>query len=60
MAELVALLSAIAGIPIRQDLAMTGSVNQLGEMQAIGGVNDKIEGFFDVCVARGLSGTQGW
>jgi predicted ATP-dependent protease len=59
MAELVALLSAIAGIPIRQDLAMTGSVNQLGEMQAIGGVNDKIEGFFDVCVARGLSGTQG-
>ncbi len=59
MAELVALLSAIAGIPIRQDLAMTGSVNQLGEMQAIGGVNDKIEGFFDVCAARGLTGTQG-
>jgi lon-related putative ATP-dependent protease len=59
MAELVALLSAIAGIPIRQDLAMTGSVNQLGEMQAIGGVNEKIEGFFDVCAARGLSGTQG-
>ena len=59
MAELLALLSAIAGIPIRQDLAMTGSVNQLGEMQAIGGVNEKIEGFFDVCEARGLSGTQG-
>ncbi len=59
MAELVALLSAIAGIPIRQDLAMTGSVNQLGEMQAIGGVNEKIEGFFDVCAARGLNGTQG-
>jgi len=59
MAELVALLSAIAAIPIRQDLAMTGSVNQLGEMQAIGGVNEKIEGFFDVCAARGLSGTQG-
>jgi len=59
MAELVALLSAIAGIPIRQDLAMTGSVNQLGEMQAIGGVNEKIEGFFDVCAARGLTGSQG-
>jgi len=59
MAELVALLSAIADIPIRQDLAMTGSVNQLGEMQAIGGVNEKIEGFFDVCAARGLSGSQG-
>ena len=59
MAELVALLSAIAGIPIRQDLAMTGSVNQLGEMQAIGGVNEKIEGFFDVCAARGLNGSQG-
>jgi lon-related putative ATP-dependent protease len=59
MAELVALLSAIAGIPVRQDLAITGSVNQLGEMQAIGGVNEKIEGFFDVCQGRGLSGTQG-
>lgn len=59
MAELVALLSAIADVPIRQDLAMTGSVNQLGEIQAIGGVNDKIEGFFDVCRARGLSGTHG-
>jgi lon-related putative ATP-dependent protease len=59
MAELVALLSAIAAQPIRQDLALTGSVNQLGEMQAIGGVNEKIEGFFDICNARGLSGTQG-
>lgn len=59
MAELVALLSAIGDIPLRQDLAMTGSVNQLGEMQAIGGVNDKIEGFFDVCAARGLTGTNG-
>lgn len=59
MAELVALLSAIADVPLRQDLAMTGSVNQLGEVQAIGGVNDKIEGFFDICRARGLSGTQG-
>jgi predicted ATP-dependent protease len=59
MAELVALLSAIAGVPIRQDLAITGSVNQHGEMQAIGGVNEKIEGFFEACSARGLSGTQG-
>ena len=59
MAELIALLSAISGIPLRQDLAITGSVNQHGEMQAIGGVNEKIEGFFDTCVARGLSGTQG-
>ncbi|MBK6288092.1 MAG: AAA family ATPase [Gammaproteobacteria bacterium] len=59
MAELIALLSAIAAQPIRQDLAITGSVNQLGEMQAIGGVNEKIEGFFDICNGRGLSGTQG-
>jgi predicted ATP-dependent protease len=59
MAELVALLSAIAQLPLRQDLAITGSVNQLGEMQAIGGVNEKIEGFFDVCASRGLTGTQG-
>ena len=59
MAELVALLSAIGDIPIRQDLAITGSVNQLGEMQAIGGVNEKIEGFFETCLSRGLSGTQG-
>jgi predicted ATP-dependent protease len=59
MAELIALLSAIADVPIRQDIAITGSVNQLGEMQAIGGVNEKIEGFFDVCEKRGLSGEQG-
>ncbi|ADZ71045.1 Lon protease family protein [Polymorphum gilvum] len=58
-AELYALLSAIAGVPLRQDLAVTGSVNQHGEVQAIGGVNDKIEGFFDVCAARGLTGRQG-
>ncbi|MFM8979680.1 MAG: Lon protease family protein [Planctomycetia bacterium] len=58
-AELVALLSAIAGLPLRQDLALTGSVNQAGEVQAVGGVNEKVEGFFDVCRARGLSGTQG-
>ena len=58
-AELCVLISALAEIPIRQDLAITGSVNQHGEVQAIGGVNEKIEGFFDVCAARGLTGTQG-
>jgi len=58
-AELYALLSALSGIPIRQGLAVTGSVNQNGEVQAIGAVNEKIEGFFDICVARGLTGDQG-
>lgn len=58
-AELYALLSAISGAPIRQSLAVTGSVNQLGQVQAIGGVNEKIEGFFDLCAARGLTGEQG-
>ncbi len=58
-AELYALLSAIAGVPIRQSLAVTGSVNQLGQIQAIGGVNEKIEGFFDVCSRRRLTGDQG-
>ena len=58
-AELLALLSALSGLPIRQSLAMTGSVNQRGEVQAIGGVNEKIEGFFDVCRARGLNEQQG-
>jgi lon-related putative ATP-dependent protease len=58
-AELYALLSALADAPLRQDLAVTGSVNQHGEIQAIGGVNEKIEGFFDICQARGLTGTQG-
>jgi lon-related putative ATP-dependent protease len=58
-AELYALLSALAEVPLRQDLAVTGSVNQHGEVQAIGGVNEKIEGFFDICQARGLTGTQG-
>ena len=57
--ELYALLSAIADVPLRQDLAVTGSVNQLGEVQAIGGVNEKIEGFYAVCKARGLTGEQG-
>lgn len=58
-AELYALLSALSGIPIRQGLAVTGSVNQAGEVQAIGGVNEKIEGFFDICKARRLTGAQG-
>lgn len=58
-AELYALLSAIGDLPLRQDLAVTGSVNQHGRVQAIGGVNEKIEGFFDICRARGLTGTQG-
>ncbi len=58
-AELYALLSAIGDLPLRQDLAVTGSVNQHGQVQAIGGVNEKIEGFFDICRARGLTGTQG-
>jgi predicted ATP-dependent protease len=57
--ELYALLSAIADLPINQSLAVTGSVNQLGEVQPIGGVNEKIEGFFDLCKARGLSGDHG-
>ncbi len=57
--ELYALLSAISGVPIDQSLAVTGSVNQYGEVQAIGGVNEKIEGFFDLCDARGLTGRQG-
>lgn len=58
-AELYALLSALAEVPIKQSLAVTGSVNQLGQVQAIGGANEKIEGFFDICAARGLTGTQG-
>jgi predicted ATP-dependent protease len=58
-AELYAILSALAGIPIHQGFAVTGSVNQRGEIQAIGGVNEKIEGFFTLCKARGLDGTQG-
>jgi len=57
--ELYALLSALAEVPLRQDLAVTGSVNQFGDVQAIGGVNYKIEGFFDICSKRGLTGSQG-
>jgi len=59
IAELIALLSAVANVPVRQSLAVTGSVDQKGIVQAIGGVNQKIEGFFDVCNARGLTGEQG-
>ncbi|HKB59290.1 MAG TPA: ATP-binding protein [Gallionellaceae bacterium] len=59
MAELCALLSALSGLPINQGLALTGSVNQYGQAQPIGAVNEKIEGFFDVCKARRLTGSQG-
>ncbi len=59
LAELCALLSAIIESPIRQGLAVTGSINQFGEVQAIGGVNEKIEGFFGICKARELTGNQG-
>src|SRR5690606_5897179 len=59
VAESCALLSALAELPIDQSLAVTGSVNQHGQVQAIGGVNEKIEGFFDVCRRRGLTGRQG-
>lgn len=59
VAELCALLSAIAELPLNQSLAITGSMNQRGEVQAIGGVNEKIEGFFDVCSILGLNGQQG-
>ncbi|MBI1730016.1 AAA family ATPase [Candidatus Acetothermia bacterium] len=57
--ELYAILSALSGKPIKQSFAVTGSVNQHGEVQAIGGVNHKIEGFFDICKAKGLTGEQG-
>jgi predicted ATP-dependent protease len=57
--EIYALTSALSGIPLRQDVAVTGSMNQQGDIQAIGGVNEKIEGFFDVCRIKGLTGTQG-
>jgi predicted ATP-dependent protease len=58
-AELCVLQSALASLPLRQDLAITGSVDQHGRLQVIGGVNEKIEGFFDLCAARGLTGRQG-
>lgn len=58
-AELYALLSALGDVPLKQSLAVTGSVNQYGDVQAIGGVNEKIEGYFDVCQRRGLTGEEG-
>lgn len=57
--ELYAILSALSGLPIKQRFAVTGSVNQKGEVQAIGGVNEKIEGYFEVCKVKGLTGNQG-
>jgi predicted ATP-dependent protease len=57
--EVYALVSALSGLPLRQDIAVTGSINQQGDIQAIGGVNEKIEGYFDVCRIKGLTGTQG-
>ncbi|MDZ4345732.1 MAG: S16 family serine protease [Candidatus Binatia bacterium] len=57
--ELYAILSSLAEIPIEQGIAVTGSVNQNGEIQAIGGINHKIEGFFDVCRLKGFTGDQG-
>ncbi len=59
LAELVALISALTKIPIRQDFAITGSINQYGQVQSVGGVNEKIEGFFKLCQHRGLTGNQG-
>ena len=57
--ELYALLSALSGLPIKQTYAVTGALSQMGEVQAIGGVNEKIEGFFELCKARGFTGDQG-
>ncbi len=59
LGEYCALLSAIAGLPLKQGIALTGSINQKGEVQAIGGVNEKIEGFFEICLRRGITGEQG-
>lgn len=59
LAELCVILSSLAEVPLRQDLAVTGSINQLGQVQPIGGVNEKIEGFFDICKEKGLTGHQG-
>jgi len=59
MAELLAILSALSGLPLKQELAVTGSINQHGVIQAVGGVNQKIEGFFQCCKAKGLTGSQG-
>lgn len=58
-AELIVLFSSLSGVPVKQSLAITGSVNQKGQIQPIGGVNEKVEGFFEVCKAKGLTGEQG-
>jgi ATP-dependent Lon protease len=58
-AELITILSSLTGIPIKQGLAITGSINQHGDIQPIGGVNEKVEGFFAVCSSKGLNGEQG-
>lgn len=58
-AELIVLLSSLSGVPVKQGLAITGSVNQKGQIQPIGGVNEKVEGFYDVCKAKGMTGEQG-
>ena len=59
LAELIALISALTKVPARQDLAITGSINQYGQVQSVAGVNEKIEGFFKLCEHRGLTGSQG-
>lgn len=59
VAELCALMSSLSGVPIRQNLAVTGSINQHGRIQVVGGINEKIEGFFDICKRRGLDGSHG-
>lgn len=59
LAELIALLSALSEVPVKQSIAVTGSVNQRGEVQPVGGINEKVEGFFDLCKGRGFSGRQG-
>ena len=59
LGEACTLISALSKTPLKQCFAITGSINQFGEVQAVGGVNEKIEGFFDLCHARGLTGTQG-
>lgn len=58
-AEMYALISSLSGVPIQQNIACTGSINQMGDIQPVGGVNEKIKGFFEICAKRGLTGTQG-
>ena len=60
VAELSALLSSLSGVPIKQNLAVTGSINQLGRVQVVGGINEKIEGFYHICKDRGLDGSHGY